>query len=158
MESDNDDDDLRSALDERHARRSQYRKYPDRNKRPAWHAWYNLARWQKLRRHFFQIYPNMFCSMCLESGFIVEATVCDHKIPPRGDEKLFWDMDNLDGLCLDHHNSSKQQIEKSKGFIRDIGADGFPVDDNHPFNVASRKSEERESKEMAARRKSNAKR
>lgn len=33
------------------------------------------------------------------------ATVCDHKIPHRGDSALFFDRANLWALCKGHHDS-----------------------------------------------------
>lgn len=32
------------------------------------------------------------------------ATVVDHIIPHRGDQKLFWDRGNWQPLCEHHHN------------------------------------------------------
>jgi len=61
------------------------------------------------------------------------ADVVDHIVPHRGDAKLFWDPANLQSMCKPHHDSSKAQLEH-KGFVDDIGTDGFPVDENHPFN------------------------
>jgi 5-methylcytosine-specific restriction endonuclease McrA len=117
------------------------RQYTDRLRRPEWHKWYHLKRWEHLRRLHLSKEP--LCVMCKESDFIIAGNVVDHKIPPRGDYLLFWDPNNLQTLCFDHHNSSKQQIEKSgnkgKGYTREIGADGFPVDVNHPANVVERR-------------------
>jgi 5-methylcytosine-specific restriction protein A len=116
------------------------RQYTDRLQRPEWHRWYSTARWQHLR--ILHLSKQPLCVFCAESGFTIAANVVDHKIPPRGDYTLFWDPKNLQSLCLPHHNSSKQQIEKgNKGYVREIGIDGFPVDVNHPFNQLERKQQ-----------------
>jgi len=53
-------------------------------------------------------------------------------VPRQGDSALFWDPKNLQTLCHPHHSSSKQQVEK-RGYLKDIGVDGWPVDTaNHP--------------------------
>ena len=49
-------------------------------------------------------YENPFCVKCYEEGHITMATVVDHIIPHRGDQKLFWDRGNWQSLCEHHHN------------------------------------------------------
>ena len=41
---------------------------------------------------------------CYEEGHITIATVVDHIVPHRGDQKLFWDRGNWQPLCEHHHN------------------------------------------------------
>lgn len=48
--------------------------------------------------------PNPFCVKCYEEGHITMATVVDHIVPHRGDQKLFWDRGNWQPLCEHHHN------------------------------------------------------
>jgi 5-methylcytosine-specific restriction enzyme A len=109
--------------------------------RPPWHKWYGTARWQRKRALQLKQFP--LCKMCFESGIVMAANVADHVSPHHGDEQAFWNSP-LQSLCKNHHESSKQQIEK-KGFIKDIGTDGFPIDTaNHPFWVASRKQEQQQ--------------
>jgi hypothetical protein len=40
----------------------------------------------------------------------------------------------------------KAQIDRGCGYDKTIGTDGFPVSDDHPFSIESRKQEEREQK------------
>ena len=42
--------------------------------------------------------------MCMEEGRYVKATVVDHIVPHRGDQKLFWDQSNWQALCKRHHD------------------------------------------------------
>lgn len=44
------------------------------------------------------------CEKCYEEGHITMATVVDHIVPHRGDQKLFWDRGNWQPLCEHHHN------------------------------------------------------
>ncbi|MBG6243345.1 MAG: HNH endonuclease [Candidatus Symbiopectobacterium sp. Dall1.0] len=87
------------------------------------------SRWDKARLSFLRANP--LCRMCQEQGRIVAATVVDHTIPHKlkealksGDQAaiakaqtLFWDKDNWQGLCVSHHSSTKQRMEKgNKGY------------------------------------------
>lgn len=60
------------------------------------------SRWQKDRKAFLQVHP--LCVECMKEGKYVKATVVDHIIPHRGDEKLFWDRSNWQPLCKVHHD------------------------------------------------------
>lgn len=91
---------------------------------------YKTKRWQGIRRETLRR-----DSACVihkrELGEIVPSTVCDHVRPHRGDVVKFW-AGPFQGLCAHCHNSKKQR-EESEGFSREIGADGWPVDVNHPW-------------------------
>ncbi len=60
------------------------------------------ARWRKARKLFLQRHP--LCVKCMEENKIVQATVVDHIVPHRGDQKLFWDQGNWQALCKEHHD------------------------------------------------------
>lgn len=66
-------------------------------------------KWQKAREQFLQ--QNPLCIRCKAEDKITVATVVDHRIPHRGDQKLFWDRKNWDPLCTHHHSSDKQREE-----------------------------------------------
>lgn len=76
--------------------------------------------WEKARAAFLQVYP--LCVMCQDEGVIQAATVVDHKIPHRGDDKLFWDESNWQPLCKLHHDKHKQSQERA---IK-LDEDGWP--------------------------------
>ena len=80
-----------------------------------WHHLYNTRRWQ--RRAKLQLTELPLCAMCLARKVITPATV--------GGE--------LQSLCQHCHSSRKKQQE-THGYQRDIGADGWPTDPNHPAN------------------------
>lgn len=60
------------------------------------------SRWQKARKAF--LHANPLCKYCKDNGKYVEATVVDHIIPHRGDQKLFWDRNNWQPLCKKCHD------------------------------------------------------
>lgn len=82
---------------------------------PSWRSGKTTAergygsRWQTYRKHFLR--ENPLCVYCLEQGRVVEAKVVDHITPHRGDDTLFWDIDNHQSLCSPCHSSTKQQEE-----------------------------------------------
>jgi 5-methylcytosine-specific restriction endonuclease McrA len=86
---------------------------------PPWKAWYKTARWQALRRSVFlrDLYT------CRKCGLIEPNTtllVCDHKVPHRGNQKLFWDEGNLQALCKACHDAAKQAEEQASLHTRGV--------------------------------------
>lgn len=69
---------------------------------------YNYT-WQQKRARYLAAHP--FCVHCRSMGLFVAATVVDHIIPHQGDQRLFWDRNNLQSLCSTCHNGWKQQQE-----------------------------------------------
>lgn len=86
-------------------------------------------KWQQARREFLMANP--FCVRCLAAAGLSDtpadqviiaaaerklptpwATVVDHKVPHRGDQKLFWDRSNWQALCSTHHSRDKQREER----------------------------------------------
>lgn len=59
-------------------------------------------RWRKARKSFLQTHP--LCEECLKRGVYTKATVVDHRVPHRGDSKLFWDQSNWQALCKPCHD------------------------------------------------------
>ena len=115
----------------------------------AYRALYKSARWcgpKGLRLHHLRQEP--LCRFCLARGLVNDGSrtmagltqadprrrylVVDHVIPHRGNLLLFWNGE-LQTLCPDHHDSVKQQ-QDARGFSVEAGADGWPVDPNHPAN------------------------
>jgi 5-methylcytosine-specific restriction protein A len=84
------------------------------------------ARWRRERAIYLRLHP--LCVMCRPRA--VPARVVDHKVPHRGDQKLFWNHENWQSLCFTHHNSHKQSFEKT-GVIRGCDENGVPIDPNH---------------------------
>ena len=59
-------------------------------------------RWQAARARYLRKHP--LCIICGNAGYIIPATVVDHIIPHRGDERLFWDEGNWQPLCKSCHD------------------------------------------------------
>lgn len=59
-------------------------------------------KWRAVRAQFLR--RNPLCVECLKRGKIAPATVVDHIIPHRGDEKLFWEERNWQALCKVCHD------------------------------------------------------
>ena len=60
------------------------------------------ARWQRTREAFLK--RNPLCAQCLRENRLTPATVVDHIVPHRGDEKLFWDQGNWQAICKTCHD------------------------------------------------------
>lgn len=60
------------------------------------------SRWQKARKGYLAVNP--LCVDCRDESRFTPATVVDHVEPHKGNQKLFWDRDNWQGLCEMHHN------------------------------------------------------
>jgi 5-methylcytosine-specific restriction protein A len=90
---------------------------------------YNTALWLRRRKHQLEEHP--YCKMCEEDGHTRVATIADHVIPHKGDRQLFFEGE-LQSLCKQHHDSSKQQIER-KGFRNGFNDLGEPLDPKHPW-------------------------
>jgi 5-methylcytosine-specific restriction endonuclease McrA len=88
--------------------------------RPPWKARYKLARWQRLRMAVFK--RDHYTCQC-GCGLVecnTSLLVCDHKMPHRGDERLFWDETNLQTLLKSCHDRAKQQAEQASLHTRGI--------------------------------------
>ena len=76
-----------------------------------WRAWAKTARWQKLR--WSVLVRDLFtCQICRRIEADTALLVADHKRAHRGDERLFWNPDNLQCLCKSCHDTVKQAEEQ----------------------------------------------
>jgi len=92
--------------------------------RPSARARGYTHRWDKARATYLRSHP--LCVMCEREGRVTAATVVDHIVPHRGDQRLFWDVENnWQSLCKSHHDSAKQREER--GRTQAVGEDGWPV-------------------------------
>jgi 5-methylcytosine-specific restriction enzyme A len=63
---------------------------------------YTTSRWREARARFLARHP--LCVTCEREGRVEAASAVDHRIPHRGDMRLFWDASNWDALCATHHS------------------------------------------------------
>ena len=54
-----------------------------------------------------------FYEECKKQGRYVKATVVDHVIPHRGDQKLFWDRSNWRALCKQCHDRKTRREDQT---------------------------------------------
>lgn len=68
---------------------------------------YKSKRWQKLRKQKKLLNP--FCERCLDKGIYTPAYIVHHKeyITDKNyeDDNVFFNIDNLESLCLQCHNT-----------------------------------------------------
>lgn len=76
-----------------------------------WRKLYSTKQWYRLRHHQLQKEP--CCEYCDKQGYVTAATIVDHIVPHKGNEALFFDPDNLQSLCKEHHDNTKQREERS---------------------------------------------
>lgn len=106
---------------------------PDRRSAEAeeYRRLYKTAAWRSRRMH--QLADEPLCRSCKAAGRETLATIADHVIPHRGDERLFFEGE-LQSLCDEEpwrcHSRVKQREERL-GFSPAVGSDGFPIDPKH---------------------------
>lgn len=61
------------------------------------------------------------------------APVVHHKKDHKGDQRLFYDPDNLMAICKECHDRDAQRTTHT-GFIAGHDDTGRPIDPNHPWN------------------------
>lgn len=83
-----------------------------RDTRPTSKARGYGRRWERSRKDFLKQPENAICAMCLKSDRTTPAVLVDHIIPHKGDDALFWDRDNWQGLCRPCHDE-KSKLEQS---------------------------------------------
>jgi 5-methylcytosine-specific restriction enzyme A len=71
------------------ARQQMYDRYKQGDTR------YDTTRWRRLRASVLA--ENPLCTVCEQQGQITVATVVDHRQPHRGDVRLMYDLDFLEG-------------------------------------------------------------
>lgn len=89
------------------------------------------SRWRKARKLYLE--KNPLCRMCEQLGHITPATLVDHIIPHKGNQKLFWDKSNWQPLCAPCHDGPKQSQEAT-GAVLGHDSAGIPLDPNHHWN------------------------
>jgi 5-methylcytosine-specific restriction endonuclease McrA len=67
------------------------------------------AHWDREALAFRRAHP--LCLGCQAVGWIQAATLVDHIVPHKGDQKLMWDRSNWQGSCDPHHDVIKQRLE-----------------------------------------------
>jgi 5-methylcytosine-specific restriction endonuclease McrA len=109
--------------------------------RPEYTGWYKTARWKRLRKH--QLAKQPFCQCPHHIGGRMPATVADHITPHRGDQRLFWDPNNIQSLAASCHDSFKKSQERGgAGFLKGCDEHGIPLDPSHPWRQEDNEASE----------------
>lgn len=61
------------------------------------------------------------------------AAVVNHKKPHKGDERLFFCLENTETVCKTDHDALIQR-EEARGYTIGSDINGRPVDPHHPWN------------------------
>ena len=81
--------------------------HPDFNPRKARHTW----RYVKMRKRFLRDKP--LCAECERQGVVTPAQELDHIIPVEKAPELFWDEENMQGLCrVCHKRKSDAELRR----------------------------------------------
>jgi len=92
---------------------------------------YDSVRWRAIRKLVLNRDP--LCILCLRRGIERGSQVADHIIPHNNDLKLFYDINNIQGVCYSCHSGVKR-IQENKGIMQGCDEAGNPLDPNHWFN------------------------
>jgi hypothetical protein len=100
-----------------------------------WIRLYKSRRWERRSRRNLQAHKYL-CQECLKNGKTVPATLSHHvrEYQPNFTELEFW-YGELSACCHDCHfkiHHPGYEI-KDRGFLLDIGSDGYPIDPRHDF-------------------------
>ena len=88
------------------------------------------ARWQRLRAQHLKAHP--LCEHCKAKGRTTLATEVHHIVKCHDDPWLQHDPNNIVSLCRPCH--APMQGNDHRGYSREMSADGYFVDPNHPSN------------------------
>jgi len=74
------------------------------------------SKWRKASDTYLRKPENALCRLCYAEGKVVPAYCVDHIIPHRGDQQLFWDVENnWMPLCEICHNKKSAKERRSTG-------------------------------------------
>ena len=80
-----------------------------------WRLWYRTARWQRLRHEVF-LRDGYVCQrsgiLCIGRHPAPNSPVANHKKPHKGDPALFWDINNIETVSKQVHDSLIQAEER----------------------------------------------
>ncbi|MDH6265525.1 5-methylcytosine-specific restriction protein A [Rhizobium sp. SG_E_25_P2] len=89
----------------------------ERDRSVKWRGWYKTERWRRLREEVL-IRDGYICQqtgvICSGKYPARNSPVADHKEPHRGDEALFWDINNIQTVSKEYHDTVKQKQERAQ--------------------------------------------
>jgi 5-methylcytosine-specific restriction endonuclease McrA len=114
-----------------HPRSAEAEAYRRLYRDPRWCGPHGVRQQSLLR----DLYTCQRCNCLLVSGnrHHPRAAVVNHKKPHKGDEVLFFDLDNTEAVCKSCHDALIQK-EEARGYTIGSDINGRPVDPQHPWN------------------------
>lgn len=91
-------------------RKQANRDYDARRKCAPGRVLYNTYRWKKEVRPAI-LMRDPYCLRCAAKGIVTPSDTVNHKVRHKGDPTLFWDWNNLEGVCASCHNSDIKSEE-----------------------------------------------
>ena len=98
---------------------------------PSWKRLYGTTEWRRSREFTIEKDEHL-CQVCGTAtipGHNLRHPTVDHIIPHRGDEELFFDLDNLQLLCASCHNvkSNSERLGIKPNYGTTL--EGWPVEE-----------------------------
>jgi 5-methylcytosine-specific restriction protein A len=91
--------------------------------------------WPRERVQWLKQHP--WCATCAALGQQIKATDVDHVMRHHGmSDPLFWDKTNWASKCSLHHKQKSGREAHGLKEKMGCGADGWPIDRDHPWNRA----------------------
>lgn len=90
----------------------------ERSRESSTQRGYNY-KWQQARKAFLRLHPLCECDECRAGALRLRiATVVDHVVPHKGDETLFWDLNNWQAMAKQCHD--KKTATEDGGWGRGV--------------------------------------
>jgi 5-methylcytosine-specific restriction endonuclease McrA len=105
-----------------------------------WTRLYGTRRWE--RRSKWNLKNNPLCAECKRRGLVQEATLSHHLVEyVEGMSEVHFFLGDLESLCLKCHLAKHGRTMRT--YKTAIGIDGYPIDEQNPFWIESKKQEKR---------------
>lgn len=88
--------------------------------------------WRRYSRKYLEQHPLCECPHHRGKDARFPSQLVDHRKPPKGDRKLFWNPDNHVAMHRSCHSGPKQSEERGgHGFLRGSDERGWPLSFQH---------------------------
>ncbi|AIG65562.1 HNH endonuclease [Weissella tructae] len=74
---------------------------------------YHTKSWERIRRMALERDKGL-CQVCLSRSVYKQGDTVHHKQHARDDVSLFYELDNLETICREHHNKAHPEKMGSK--------------------------------------------
>lgn len=112
-------------------RKEQRRRYDQKRQGNEARKWYRTKAWAIRKRDQRANFP--LCCLCEAEGVTRLMAIVDHHPRHNGDWHQFF-HGPVRSLCKPHHDG-QAQADEARGFSVQVGADGWPTDEDNPFTT-----------------------